>query len=146
MFSIFVKQVGCFMSHYAVWHRMVEHNIPVAMILEDDFDLQANFRKRLGEYLVEAQAFDWNLMQPDAIFLICFNLLLMVLFSFSKACGRYIGRSPMENDLSVVSEHVVEPGYTLWTVGYILRLDAARALIETEAHQHMILGVIAKTC
>ncbi|CAK9048212.1 unnamed protein product [Durusdinium trenchii] len=105
-------EVGCFMSHYAVWHRMVEHNIPAALILEDDFDFQANFKARLGEYLSEAQGFDWNLM--------------------------YVGRSPMENDISMVSEHVVEPGYTLWTVGYILRLDAARALLETQAHQHMI--------
>lgn len=105
-------EVGCFLSHYAVWHRMVEQNIPAALILEDDFDFQANFKARLGEYLSEAQGLDWNLM--------------------------YVGRSPMENDISVVSDHVVEPGYTLWTVGYILRLDAARALLETEAHQHMI--------
>eukprot|EP00434_Breviolum_minutum_P021645 symbB.v1.2.019103.t3/scaffold1548.1/size117880/8 len=105
-------EVGCFLSHYAVWHRMVEQNIPAALILEDDFDLQANFKHRLGEYLSEAEGLDWNLM--------------------------YVGRSPMENDVSVVSDHVVEPGYTLWTVGYILRLDAAKALLETEAHQHMI--------
>ena len=55
-------------------------------------------------------------------------------------CLRYVGRSPMENDISQVSEHVVEPGYTLWTVGYILQLEAAKTLIETEAHQNMRLG------
>ena len=47
----------------------------------------------------------------------------------------------MENDVSKVSEHVVQPGYTLWTVGYILRLDAAKQLLETHAEQHMWLGV-----
>ena len=46
----------------------------------------------------------------------------------------------MENDVSKVSEHVVQPGYTLWTVGYILRLDAAKQLLETHAEQHMWLG------
>ena len=55
-------EVGCFLSHYAVWHRMVEQNIPAALILEDDFDLQANFKHRLGEYLSEAEGLDWNLM------------------------------------------------------------------------------------
>lgn len=84
------------------------------MILEDDFDLQANFKERLGQYLAEAEAYDWNLM--------------------------YVGRSPMENDVARISEHVVEPGYTLWTVGYIIRLEAARALLH-DAHQHMCLGV-----
>ena len=59
--------------------------------------------------------------------------------TLTSRCFRYVGRSPMENDVSVVSDHVVEPGYTLWTVGYILRLDAAKALLETEAHQHMTL-------
>ena len=43
----------------------------------------------------------------------------------------------MENDVSRVSEHVVQPGYTLWTVGYILRLDAAKELLSTRAEQHM---------
>ncbi len=61
------------------------------------------------------------------------------LSTLATGCFRYVGRSPMENDVSVVSDHVVEPGYTLWTVGYILRLDAAKALLETEAHQHMTL-------
>jgi len=41
---------------------MVEQNIPAALILEDDFDLQANFKQRLGEYLSEAEGLDWNLM------------------------------------------------------------------------------------
>ena len=65
----------------------VEHSIPSALILEDDFDLchsgigrsvqrqathlpqlipdlsrQENFRERLGNYLEEARSHDWNLM------------------------------------------------------------------------------------
>lgn len=60
-------EVGCFLSHYAVWHRMVEQNIPAALILEDDFDFQANFKARLGEYLSEAQGLDWNLMPLSSL-------------------------------------------------------------------------------
>jgi len=149
---------------------MVEQNIPAALILEDDFDFQANFKARLGEYLSEAQGLDWNLMplscfsRPAAKFLRCIFFhgtreverepLESTRIQTKKTqtpqgfpestldltCLRYVGRSPMENDISVVSDHVVEPGYTLWTVGYILRLDAARALLETEAHQHMTLA------
>lgn len=100
-------EVGCFMSHYAVWHHMVEHNIESAIILEDDFDFQEDFVERVGACLREAAGEDWNLL--------------------------YLGRSPVEPDLRRISEHVVEPGYTLWTVGYIMRLSLARALLEADA-------------
>eukprot|EP00434_Breviolum_minutum_P029524 symbB.v1.2.026105.t1/scaffold2578.1/size75865/6 len=70
---------------------MVKHNLPAALILEDDFDLQPDFASKLGDYLEEARGYDWNLM--------------------------YVGRSPTEADWSRLSDHVVEPGYTLWTVG-----------------------------
>jgi len=105
-------EVGCFLSHYTVWHHMVEKQIPAALILEDDFDFQEGFSRRLGDNLLQAAGTKWNIM--------------------------YIGRSPMENDVEQVAEHVVRPGYTLWTVGYILKLEAAQMLIETQAEQHMV--------
>eukprot|EP00435_Cladocopium_sp_Y103_P067900 s218_g30.t1 len=86
----------------------VENNIPAALILEDDFDLQENFKERLGAYLEEARGLDWNLM--------------------------YLGRSPTEGDIRRVTEHLAQPGYTLWTVGYIFKLDAAKALVEADDH------------
>eukprot|EP00933_Yihiella_yeosuensis_P045144 TRINITY_DN40467_c0_g1_i1.p1 TRINITY_DN40467_c0_g1~~TRINITY_DN40467_c0_g1_i1.p1 ORF type:complete len:402 (+),score=58.70 TRINITY_DN40467_c0_g1_i1:55-1260(+) len=102
-------EVGCFMSHYTIWHHMAKNNIQSALILEDDFDFQENFVQRVGEYLEEARGVDWNIM--------------------------YVGRSPPEPDLSRISEHVVEPGYTLWTVGYILRLDGAKALLDAQVEK-----------
>lgn len=104
-------QLGCFMSHFAIWHYMVEHSIPSAIILEDDFDLQEDFVRRLGESLEEARGEDWNLM--------------------------YLGRSPTEEDHRRVGRTLVEPGYTLWTVGYVFRLDAARALVEAQVQQRL---------
>lgn len=102
-------EVGCFMSHYTIWHRMVEQEIPAALILEDDFDLQPDFVRRLGQYLEEARGHDWNIM--------------------------FVGRSPTEADYAKISDHVVEPGYTLWTVGYILRLDGAKALLDAQVEK-----------
>lgn len=105
-------EVGCFASHYAIWHHMVERGIGSALILEDDFDLQEDFVGRMGSYLREAEGRDWNIL--------------------------YVGRSPMENDAERVSEHLVVPGYTLWTVAYMLRLDGARALLDSRSDQHMV--------
>jgi collagen beta-1,O-galactosyltransferase len=106
-------QLGCFMSHFAIWQHMVDNNIPSAVILEDDFDLQEDFSARLGQYLEEAHDHgeDWNLM--------------------------YLGRSPTEGDWRVVSEHIVEPGYTLWTVGYILKLEVAKVFVESHVERQL---------
>jgi len=104
-------QLGCFMSHFTVWHYMVENNIPSALILEDDFDLQEDFIQRLGENLEEARGEDWNLM--------------------------YLGRSPTEPDIRRASRHLAEPGYTLWTVAYIFRLEAAKALVEQQVQSRL---------
>ncbi|CAE7498389.1 CERCAM [Symbiodinium pilosum] len=89
----------------------VEHSIPSALILEDDFDLQDGFKERLGSYLEEARDHDWNLM--------------------------YLGRSPTEPDICRISQHLAQPGYTLWTVGYIFKLDAARALVQAEVEKRL---------
>lgn len=104
-------QVGCYMSHHFIWQHMVDNNIASALILEDDFDLQEDFKARLGQYLEEAHAHgeDWNLM--------------------------YLGRSPTEGDWRRVSEHIVEPGYTLWTVAYILKLEVAKIFIENHVER-----------
>jgi len=102
--SLTTGEVGCFMSHYTIWQHMVDNRIPSALILEDDFDFQEDFAERLGQYLEEARQEPWNLL--------------------------YVGRSPVETDLRRVSEHIVVPGYTLWTVGYLLRLEGAEALLS----------------
>lgn len=104
-------QLGCFMSHFTVWQHMVENGIQSALILEDDFDLQEDFVRRLGENLEEARGEDWNLM--------------------------YLGRSPTESDIRRASRHLVEPGYTLWTVAYIFRLEAAKALVEAQVQRRL---------
>lgn len=104
-------QLGCFMSHYTIWDYMVEKNIQSALILEDDFDLQEDFVRRLGEMLEAARGEDWNLM--------------------------YVGRSPTEGDIRQVAPNLTQPGYTLWTVGYIFRLDAAKALVEQQVQRRL---------
>jgi len=107
-------EVGCFMSHYSIWTHMVEQDIQAALILEDDFDFQPDFVRQLGQRLEEIGALQesWNLL--------------------------YIGRSPVQQDVKRLSRHIVQPGYTLWTVAYILTLDGAKALLEAKSHQNFV--------
>lgn len=38
-------EVGCFLSHYGLWERLVETRTPYALILEDDARLEDGFRE-----------------------------------------------------------------------------------------------------
>lgn len=47
------------------------------------------------------------------------------------SCCRYFGRKRLEQDEYWVrgSEHLVHPGYSYWTLGYVLTLDGAKKLL-----------------
>ncbi|MCY4500067.1 MAG: glycosyltransferase family 25 protein, partial [Alphaproteobacteria bacterium] len=42
-------EIGCFLSHYALWEHLVETGIPCALVLEDDARLEDGFRKVVAE-------------------------------------------------------------------------------------------------
>lgn len=49
-------EIGCFLSHYAVWERLVQTETPYAIILEDDARLEDGFASVVEEILkAEAQ-------------------------------------------------------------------------------------------
>ncbi len=37
------SEIGCYLSHYNLWQRMVEEEIEVALILEDDVEFADDF-------------------------------------------------------------------------------------------------------
>lgn len=41
--------VGCFLSHYNLWQRMIDEKIPIAVILEDDAVVESDFVEVIGE-------------------------------------------------------------------------------------------------
>ena len=44
-------EIGCFLSHYGVWQRIVETGTPFALILEDDARLEDTFADRVEELM-----------------------------------------------------------------------------------------------
>jgi glycosyl transferase family 25 len=40
-----LPEIGCYLSHYALWKRIVDENLDGAVILEDDFEADESFRK-----------------------------------------------------------------------------------------------------
>lgn len=57
-------ELGCFLSHRAVWNHMIENNISHAVILEDDVLLHAHpmFLQQILLGLQELEFVDWNIL------------------------------------------------------------------------------------
>ncbi len=47
--SLSPGEIGCYLSHRGVWQLMVEQNLDVAIVLEDDIDVEARFAEALTQ-------------------------------------------------------------------------------------------------
>jgi glycosyl transferase, family 25 len=60
--SLSKTEIACAMSHLNIYRKMVDENIPMAMILEDDAIFAPGAESRLCDALAEAPA-DWEVLQ-----------------------------------------------------------------------------------
>ncbi|XP_055534935.1 glycosyltransferase 25 family member [Wyeomyia smithii] len=100
-------EIGCFLSHYYIWKKMIELQQKEVLILEDDIRFEPYFKKRLYHLLEEARSIGgWDLI--------------------------YLGRKRLqENDEKWVvgSKTMVKAGYSYWTLGYLISLQGAQKLL-----------------
>ena len=47
------NEIGCYRSHFSIYERMVRENIPLALVLEDDVDLDDNLPAILADLAAE---------------------------------------------------------------------------------------------
>lgn len=47
-------EVGCFLSHYRVWQKILENNQTRVLIIEDDARFESNFSQRFKNTLKQA--------------------------------------------------------------------------------------------
>ncbi|XP_011498095.1 PREDICTED: glycosyltransferase 25 family member isoform X2 [Ceratosolen solmsi marchali] len=110
-------EVGCFLSHYIVWNKILEDNHMYTLVMEDDVKFEPYFRQKLTFILQELQHFksDWDLV--------------------------YLGRKQMQKDPENVvngSQYLVYAGYSYWTIGYMLSANGARKLIDAKPLENLI--------
>lgn len=56
-------EVGCFLSHFYIWEKMVKENLEEVLILEDDIRFEPYFKERAINVLNEARAVGgWDMM------------------------------------------------------------------------------------
>ena len=48
-------EVGCFLSHYRIWERMVKENLTEVLILEDDIRFEPYFKERALRLMEQAR-------------------------------------------------------------------------------------------
>lgn len=111
-------EIGCFLSHHAVWKEVLERTLATSLVIEDDVRFEHQFRTKLTRLMADvAQAeLDWELI--------------------------YIGRKRMqvaEPEKAVPNvPGLVEADYSYWTLGYVLSLAGARKLVGAEPFGKML--------
>ncbi|XP_076679552.1 glycosyltransferase 25 family member [Andrena cerasifolii] len=102
-------EIGCFLSHYSIWNKVIDDGFDSVIILEDDVRFEPFFRQKLNYILKELEILqlEWDLV--------------------------YLGRKRLvENAESGVdgSKYLVHAAYSYWTLGYILSAEGARKLVN----------------
>ena len=57
-------EIGCFLSHYFIWLKVIALNLEKVLVLEDDVDFEPYFRQNLETVLREVEEVDpeWDLV------------------------------------------------------------------------------------
>jgi len=55
------SEIGCYLSHQKLWQRIVDDNLPWAVVLEDDVLIQANLEEILSK--IDGIPFKWDLIR-----------------------------------------------------------------------------------
>uniref|UniRef100_A0A8D8E144 Glycosyltransferase 25 family member n=1 Tax=Culex pipiens TaxID=7175 RepID=A0A8D8E144_CULPI len=100
-------EIGCFLSHYYIWERMVELGQEEVLVLEDDIRFEPYFKRRVYQVLNDARRIGgWDLI--------------------------YFGRKRLQEDDEKWiegSDALVQAGYSYWTLGYLINLQGAKKLL-----------------
>ncbi|XP_067219355.1 procollagen galactosyltransferase 2 [Chanodichthys erythropterus] len=111
-------EIGCFLSHYSIWKKVVEFQQQQVLVLEDDVRFEPNFKSRLNTIMedVKQSGLQWDLI--------------------------YVGRKRLqikhpERWVEGV-KNLVSPDYSYWTLGYALSLQGAKTLLEAQPLSKML--------
>ncbi|XP_046603252.1 glycosyltransferase 25 family member [Neodiprion virginianus] len=110
-------EVGCFLSHYVIWKKVVESGYDRVMVLEDDIRFEPYFRQKVSFITseVERLKIDWDLV--------------------------YLGRKRLQDQEEPPvegSRYLVLAGYSYWTLGYLLSRRGAEKLLEAKPLENMV--------
>jgi len=108
-------EIGCFLSHYMIWQKMVENNLQEVLILEDDIKFEPYFREHAIQLMEEAHRIGG------------YDLI-------------YFGRKRLDDNEEFIeqSPNFVKVSYTYWTLAYAITLDGAKKLLAAEPLKRLL--------
>lgn len=101
-------EIGCYLSHRAVWRKMVEHNISAAVVLEDDIQVETGFPDVLQQV---RRLKGWDMIKLS-----------------DNRNGQGEHALPLDDTYRLVNFHKVPN----CTTGYAISLSGARKLLSRE--------------
>ncbi|KAF3420606.1 hypothetical protein E2986_03100 [Frieseomelitta varia] len=110
-------EIGCFLSHYIVWNKVVKNGFKNIIVLEDDVRFEPFFNQKVNYILKELENLQlkWDLI--------------------------YLGRKRLtENAEPWISgsKYLVRASYSYWTLGYILSASGAKKLLDAMPLKQLI--------
>ncbi|XP_075229791.1 glycosyltransferase 25 family member [Lycorma delicatula] len=110
-------EIGCFLSHYSVWKEVLEDDLNNVIVLEDDVRFEPFFRQKVYSLLAELKKLQlkWDLV--------------------------YLGRKRLQEVEEAAvpgSQYLVYPGYSYWTLGYLLSKQGARKLVDAKPLNNLL--------
>ena len=106
-------EIGCFISHYQIWEKIVADKLNAAIILEDDNIFNSDFMMKI-QYILEI------------------NFKLYDLFYLSRI---KVNPNIIEEQITNI---IVIPSYSYNTNAYILTFSGANKLLNTPCIQNLI--------
>ncbi|KAL7025625.1 hypothetical protein ACKWTF_013567 [Chironomus riparius] len=108
-------EIGCFLSHYMIWQKMVENNLQEVLILEDDIKFEPYFREHAIQMMEEARRIGG------------YDLI-------------YFGRKRLDDNEQYIdqSTNFVKVSYTYWTLAYAITLEGAKKLLAAEPLKRLL--------
>lgn len=105
--------VGCALSHYTIYKRMVEEDIDVALVMEDDVVVSPSLRKVLADVSLY--------ITPNDLIMLYFQSSQMVEISSQKT-------EKVDQNYSL--HYLVKHGYIKSTVAYVVTKPVAKRLLH----------------
>lgn len=120
------SMIGCFISHRKAWQHVVDHDLPMALVLEDDASFSVDLMGNVGLLLQEApNDFDMILL---GCYQFCNTKDNSEVGKFEKLWTSILSGRPARRALPH-SEHLDVPGYFSGLHAYIITRKGASRLL-----------------
>lgn len=128
-------EVGCALSHYKIWKKMVDESIDNVLVLEDDIEfleVKCNSDNLDNLTIIDDNKKYYYTSLLDSVEKeIKENNLSYDLF--------YLGRRVLSSSTEEkVSQHICKPKYSYCTHSYVITLQGAKKLVNSGYLQHLI--------